>query len=317
MVNTTPGVAGTSTITVMPVNGFTGTVALTTSVSPAGLTCSTTPPSITGGSGTSVLSCSGNGGSYTVVVTGTSGTLSHTANVTFNVQDFTLTASPTTITANTGNPATSSITVQGIGGFTGTVSLSVTTNSTNLTCTLTPTSVTGGSGSSVLSCTSSVTGSYLVTVTGTSGSLSHTATVTDIVTKANQCSTCVPPSLTQLNFKHRLSLSKYSNTQTFKMGAVNNNNVTIYVNFQIVGTDGTGVNGFTLNSGVLTLAPGQNVVNLSLSVFIPSSDVGDTFNWTLSIQWGTTATTDPAQLPNNSFTDVNGIPTSGSFTVLS
>jgi len=101
------------------------------------------------------------------------------------------------------------------------------------------------------------------------------------------------------------------------MGAVNNNNVTIYVNFQIVGTDGTGVNGFTLNSGVLTLAPGQNVVNLSLSVFIPSSDVGDTFNWTLSIQWGTTATTDPAQLPNNSFTDVNGIPTSGSFTVLS
>jgi hypothetical protein len=119
-----------------------------------------------------------------------------------------------------------------------------------------------------------------------------------------------------LNFKHRLSLSKYSNTQTFKFGVLNNNTVTIYVNLQVVGTDGAGVNGFTLNSGVLTLGPGQNLTNQVLSVFIPSSDVGDTFNWVLSIQWGTTATTDPSQLPNNSFTDTNGIPTSGSFTVL-
>src|SRR5207245_11367495 len=101
-VNTTPGVAATSMITVMPVNGFTGTVALTTSVSPTtGLTCSVSPTSITGGSGTSTLSCSGTGGTYTVTVTGTNAALSHNAILTVNVQDFTLTASPTSIVSTT------------------------------------------------------------------------------------------------------------------------------------------------------------------------------------------------------------------------
>jgi hypothetical protein len=236
--------------------------------------------------------------------------------VTVNVVDFTLTASPTSATVNTGSPATSNITVQAVGGFTGTVTLSVTTNSTNLACTLTPTSIAGGSGSSTLSCSSTIEGNYLANVTGSSGSLSHSATFTVHVQKASACSFCVPPSLTQLNFKHRLSLSKSANTQTFTVGALNNNNVTIYVNFQIVATDGQGVNGFTINSGVLTLAPGQNMVNVKLAVFLPNSDIGDTFNWTLSIQWGTTATTDPSQLPNNSFTNANNIPSSGSFTVL-
>jgi hypothetical protein len=301
-------------ITVMPVNGFTGTVTLTTSVSPAtGLNCSVSPSSITGGSGTSTLTCTGTGGTYTVTVTGTSGSLVHTAMVTVNVADFTLTASPTSATVNTGSAATSNITVQAVGGFTGTVTLSVTTNSTNLTCTLTPTSIAGGSGSSTLSCSSTISGDYLANVTGSSGSLSHSATFTVHVQQVPQGT---PPSLTQVNFKHRLSLSKSANTQTFKVGALNPNNVTIYVNFQIVATDGQGVNGFTINSGVIALAPSQNLTNVVLSVFIPNSDIGDTFNWTLSIQWGTTATTDPSQLPNNGFTDVNGIPTSGSFTVL-
>src|SRR5207247_7607526 len=44
-VTTTSGTAAASTITVAPVQGFTGTVALTSSVSPAGLTCTLTPAS--------------------------------------------------------------------------------------------------------------------------------------------------------------------------------------------------------------------------------------------------------------------------------
>src|SRR6266487_1582428 len=93
------GVAGTSTITVTSSGTFNQAVALTASVSPAGLTCSLTPASVTppaGGTATSTLSCSGPQGTYTVTVTGTStGFTTKTATVTYTVQDFTITASPT------------------------------------------------------------------------------------------------------------------------------------------------------------------------------------------------------------------------------
>jgi len=97
-------------------------------------------------------------------------------------QDFTVSASPTNVALNTGVAGSSTITVTPINGFTGTVTLSVTTNSTNLTCTLSSTSITGGSGSSTLTCTGSLPGNYLATVTGGSGSLSHSATVAFTVT---------------------------------------------------------------------------------------------------------------------------------------
>src|SRR5207245_3742383 len=67
-------------------NGFTGTVDLTHVESPTtGLTCSLTPTSLTGGSGTSTLSCTGSANTYTVTVTGTSGPLTHSVDVTFTV----------------------------------------------------------------------------------------------------------------------------------------------------------------------------------------------------------------------------------------
>jgi hypothetical protein len=158
-------------------------------------------------------------------------------------------------------------------------------------------------------------GNYLANVTGTSGSLSHSATVTFIV--QSQCTNCLPPELVQANFKHRLSLAKAGGVQQYRIGLLNPNSaLTIYVNVQVVGTDGAGVAGFTLNTGVLTLSPNQTITNQLLSVTLPASDLGSTFTWTLSIQWGTTATTDPAQLPFNTFTDTGGIPTSGSFTVV-
>src|SRR5207302_5291130 len=83
------------------------------------------------------------------------------------------TASPTAVTVNVGAAGTSTITVTGLNGFAGIVAL--TTNSTS--CTISPTSVTG-SGSATLSCTFAVVSTVHVGVTGTSGSLSHSATVT-------------------------------------------------------------------------------------------------------------------------------------------
>jgi len=67
-----------STITITALNGFAGTVSLT-DVVPAGLSCGPIIPPAINGSGIATLSCSGlTPGNYTITITGTSGTLSHT-----------------------------------------------------------------------------------------------------------------------------------------------------------------------------------------------------------------------------------------------
>src|SRR5438876_197587 len=82
--------------------------------------------------------------------------------------------SPVQISA--GSQGTSTIMATALSGFTGTVGLSVSASSpSGLTCTL-PSSVSFGSSpqAATLSCGATAAGDYAVTVTGTSGSLTHT-----------------------------------------------------------------------------------------------------------------------------------------------
>src|SRR5207249_637489 len=173
---------GTSMITISPLNGFTGDVAITSD----NAACTLTPATVTGGSGTSTLSCTFTvAGSVTVTVTGASGSLTHTATVDFTVTsiaDFSVSANPTSVSVLVGATGTSTITITPLNGFTGDVALVV----DNVACSLTPATVTGGSGTSTLSCVFGAAGFVTVTVSGTSGPLSNTATVGFIVT---------PPSL--------------------------------------------------------------------------------------------------------------------------
>ncbi len=111
-------------------------------------------------------------GTYTVTVVGATSIGSRSASIVVNVGNFGIATSPTTVVANVGYPGMSTITVTPVGGFTGTVGLSV----NNPACTLSPSSVTG-SGTSTLSCSSPNPTSFTVTVIGTSGAESHTATV--------------------------------------------------------------------------------------------------------------------------------------------
>ena len=199
-----PGSSGSSTITVSPVNGFTGSVTLSLSAA-SGLSCALNPTTITGGSGTSTLTCTAiTAADYVASITGASGTPTvsrSTGPITFRFVDFNVTANPTSVTANAGTAATSTVTVSPINGFTGTVSLSLTVSSAGLTCSLSPTSVTlGSSQPSTMFCTGSA-GSYTVTVTGTSGSLSHTtkvnvslASAADVVRTASAESDIAPES---------------------------------------------------------------------------------------------------------------------------
>jgi subtilase family serine protease len=110
--------------------------------------------------------------------------------------DFTVSASPNPITINAGASGTSTITVNSLNGYAGTVQLS--SPPSGLTATFNPTSITA-SGTSILTVTvptGTATGTYSVTVTGSDGSISHSTTLTVQVTNPDFSISASPTSLT-------------------------------------------------------------------------------------------------------------------------
>jgi len=110
---------------------------------------------------------------------GAVGTTSQNVTVVFP-PDFAISAAPSSITFPAGTSATSIINISSIHDFSDTVSLTAATSS-GLTGSFSPNTVTlvpGGSTSSTLTFTSTVPGTYTVSVIGTSGLLSHSANLT-------------------------------------------------------------------------------------------------------------------------------------------
>lgn len=99
---------------------------------------------------------------------------------------FTLSVSPSSQTVTAGSSVTYTVSVSSRHSFTGTVNLSV--SGAGLSSNLNPSSISGGSGSSVLqvaASSSTYAGTYGLTITATSGSVSQSATVTLKVTPPN------------------------------------------------------------------------------------------------------------------------------------
>ena len=125
-----PGTTAHTTVSVGALNGFTGAVSLAVSGLPSGAAASFSPTSISP-SETSKLkiavSSSTPGGSYTLTVSGTIGSLTHTAQLTLTVEapDFSLSLSNPSLSVVQGTTARTTVSVGALNGFTGAVSLAV------------------------------------------------------------------------------------------------------------------------------------------------------------------------------------------------
>jgi subtilase family serine protease len=188
-VSVAQGSSGTSTITSTVTGGFDSAVSLTATGQPTGVTVGFSPTSITG-DGTSTLTMtvasSTVAGTYSITVTGTSDGTTETTAVSLKVTgpnpNFTIRASPSSISVARGSSGTSKITTTISGGFNSAISLSTGLVGGGLTVTFAPSSIGApGAGTSTVTVkVSSVAalGNHTITVTGKGGGLTHTTTVT-------------------------------------------------------------------------------------------------------------------------------------------
>ena len=190
------GNQGTSTITTTVSGGFNSSIALSATGAPSGTTVSFNPVTIPApGSGTSVMTIIVGSatptGTYPITVTGNGGGLQQNTTVTLTVAapaNFTIAASPASLSITQGNQGTSSITTTISGSFNSSIVLSATGAPSGTTVSFNPSTIPApGSGTSTMTITvgaSTPTGTYPITVTGNGGGIQRNTTVTLTVTAA-------------------------------------------------------------------------------------------------------------------------------------
>jgi len=288
---------------------------------------------------------------YTVRVTGTVGTASRAVNVaaTVAIPDFTISAtSPADF--NTGATGSSTITVTPSGGFTGTVTLNtVVSPSTGLTANCPPSlTVTSGAVTGTCAPSSSTPGTYLVTITGTGGGQTHTAsfvshvgdltvsTITPVDFNSGATGSAISVSLTStFNFAGTISITAATSpvtglTVTCPAPVSIAANATVSASCTLSSTTagtygvtiiGAGSPGTASHSAPATVHVGDFSISASSPSGIPGSSISSTITLTSTFNFvGFVALSDtplPAGLTCNAFTvtpvslAANGTGTSG------
>ena len=178
------GSAQTSTIEVANQNGFASNVDLLTSGVPAGVTATFSWTSTTS---TSVLTFKAasttSPGTYAVTVSGKSGALVRTTALVLTIPQptFTMTSSAGSLELIVGSSVSTKITVTGANGSSSNVSLKATGLPAGVTAMFSPPATSSVSELTLLAAANTIAGTYPVTVTGTSGSISHTSTIAVLI----------------------------------------------------------------------------------------------------------------------------------------
>ena len=186
--------SGNSTISTAVTAGVAGTVNLSVSGLPSGAGATFSPASVTAGSSSTLTVTSGSAaaGTYTLTVTGTESGKTHSTTVTLTIttavtNDFSISASPASLSLAPGSNGTSTISTAVAAGIAGTVSLTASGAPSGVTISLNPTSVTAGSSSTLTVSTSAgaAAGTYTLTVTGTEGTRVHSTSVSLTISGAS------------------------------------------------------------------------------------------------------------------------------------
>ena len=186
-----PGSFATTTITVTSTNNFDQVVVLTISSLPSGIQPTFNPPQNSppkNGSFASILivtvGLSAPVGTHRLTIVGSGAGITHLFNITLTVADFSISASPTTLTIPQGESKTTTVSALSINNFNSAVTLSVSNWPSGVTPSFNPTAVippAGQSATSILTIAvakNAPLGTYGLTITGTSGSLVRTFVIT-------------------------------------------------------------------------------------------------------------------------------------------
>lgn len=179
-VNVASGGKGTAIITITPRGGFSGTVALSATGLPTGVTASFSPASTATSTLTLTAASAAAVKASAFTVTGTSGSLTSAATITVTVTgppDFTLALAPPSLRVVQGGKGATAISVSPLNGFTGSATLSATGLPAGVTAAFTSANAGPTANAGLLALFtvsgSAATATSQVNVTATSGSLSH------------------------------------------------------------------------------------------------------------------------------------------------
>jgi hypothetical protein len=250
--------------------------AVSAAVFSSAITCSAIDPD----TGQPVFSAGSCPLAYTVTVTATSTIgVTHSANVaaTVTLPDFTIDASPTSLTIAAGSSGTSTITLGSISAFSGAVSLTATVAPAGTTVTLTPATVTlpaDGTATSTLAITVPTVVeflSYAVTVTGTSGALSHSVDLSFSVTTNDFMFSVDPGALLIIRSFPGTSLVNLVSAPAFS------GSVSLSASVVPTGVHGTGslVIATSFVPSAVSLTPGGAVSSVFTAFTLSSNDVGN------------------------------------------